>query len=194
VLESLNKEKKMRKTFLIILIMAFVFTSIAWGLKIGGKVLPDKMNAGENELLLNGAGLRKKLIIRVYAGALYLLESCSDANKIIEADEPMAVKMHFIYKAVSPEKLIEAWNTGFSKSDTSNLQEEIATFNSYFTEDAKKDEVYDIIYVPEIGTSVYMNNELKGTIPGLEFKKAVFSIWLGEQTELPKLKKAMLGM
>ena len=184
----------MRKTFLVILIMAFVFTSIAMALEIGGKVLPDKIKAGENELLLNGAGLRKKLIIKVYAGALYLPESCSNANKIIEADEPMAVKMHFIYKAVAPEKLIEAWNTGFGKSDISNLQEEIATFNSYFAEDAKKDEVYDIIYVPEVGTSVYMNNELKGTIPGLEFKKAVFSIWLGEQTELPKLKKAMLGM
>ena len=184
----------MKKILLVILMITFVFTSISWGLKIGGKVLPDKMKAGENELLLNGAGLRKKLIIKVYAGALYILESCSDANAIIEADEPVAVKMHFIYKAVAPEKLIEAWNTGFGKSDISNLQEEITTFNSYFTEDAKKDEVYDIIYVPEVGTSVYMNNELKGTVPGLEFKKAVFSIWLGEQTELPKLKKAMLGL
>ena len=183
----------MRKTFVIILIMTLVFTTVAWGLKIGGKVLPDKMKAGENELFLNGAGLRKKLIIKVYAGALYLKESCSDANAIIEADEPTAVKMHFIYKAVAPEKLIEAWNTGFGKSDISNLREEIKIFNSYFTEDAKKNDIYDIIYIPEEGTSVYMNNEMKGTIPGLEFKKAVFSIWLGEETELPKLKKAMLG-
>ena len=184
----------MRKSISFILITIFVFTSVILALEIGGKVLPDKMKAGENELLLNGAGLRKKFIIKVYAGALYLLENCNDANKIIEADEAMAVKMHFIYKAVAPDKLIEAWNTGFSKSDISDLQEEITLFNSYFTEDAKKDEIYDIIYIPEIGTSVYMNYELKGTVPGLEFKKAVFSIWLGEQTELPKLKKAMLGM
>lgn len=174
--------------------MTFAFTSIAWGLKIGGKVLPDNMKAGDNELTINGAGLRKKLIIKVYAGALYLPKSCSNAKSIIEADEPMAVKMHFIYKSVAPEKLIEAWNTGFGKSEISNLQDEIKTFNSYFTKDAVKNDVYDIIYVPEVGTSVYMNNELKGTIAGLEFKKAVFSIWLGEQTELPKLKKAMLGM
>ncbi|MCD4797083.1 MAG: chalcone isomerase family protein [Candidatus Cloacimonetes bacterium] len=177
----------------ITIVVVFLLTSLLWGLKIGGKVLPDKMKAGENELLLNGAGLRKKLIIKVYAGALYLMQKSSDANAIIEADEPMTVKMHFIYKAVAPEKLIDAWNTGFDKSDIADLQEEIKTFNSYFTEDAKKDDVYDIIYVPEEGTSVYMNNELKGTISGLEFKKAVFSIWLGEQTELPKLKKAMLG-
>ena len=184
----------MKKAILMILIMTFIFTSVLWGLKIGGKILPDKMNAGENELTFNGAGLRKKVVIKVYACALYLMEKESDAKTIIEADEPIAVKMHFIYKAVDPAKLIEAWNTGFGKSDISNLQEAINTFNSYFTENAKKDDVYDIIYVPEVGTSVYMNNQLKGTIPGLEFKKAVFSIWLGEQTELPKLKKAMLGM
>ena len=183
----------MRKTISIILFIVFMFTSVAIALKIGGKVLPDKMKAGENELLLNGAGLRKKLIIKVYAGALYLIQKSSDAKAIIEADEPMAVKMHFIYKSVSPKKLIDAWNTGFSKSDISNLQEEIKTFNSFFIEDAKKDDIYDIIYIPEEGTSVYMNNELKGTISGQEFKKAVFSIWLGEETELPKLKKAMLG-
>ncbi len=184
----------MKKAILFIIILTFIFTSIAWGLKIGGKVLPDNMKAGDNELTINGAGLRKKLIIKVYAGALYLMAKGTDANTIIEADEPMAVKMHFIYKAVAPKKLIKAWNTGFGKSDISNLQEEIKTFNSYFTNDAVKNDVYDIIYVPEVGTSVYMNNQLKGTIPGLEFKKAVFSIWLGEQTELPKLKKAMLGM
>ncbi|MDP8203528.1 MAG: chalcone isomerase family protein [Candidatus Tenebribacter mawsonii] len=184
----------MKRVIFLVLIFTFTFSSIAWGLKIGGKILPDNMNAGENKLMLNGAGLRKKVVIKVYACALYLTEKEQDANSIITADESMSVKMHFIYKAVDPAKLIEAWNTGFSKSDISNLQEEIETFNSYFSKDAVKDDIYDITYIPDVGTSVYMNNELKGTIPGLEFKKAVFSIWLGEQTELPKLKKAMLGM
>jgi len=184
----------MKRVIFLVLIFTFVFSSIGWGLKIGGKMLPDNMKAGENELTINGAGLRKKLVIKVYACALYLMENCKDEKKIIEADEPMAVKMHFIYKAVDPAKLIEAWNTGFSKSDTSNIKKEISAFNSYFTQDAVKNDIYDIVYVPEVGISVYMNNELKGTIAGLEFKKAVFSIWLGEQTELPKLKKAMLGL
>ncbi len=183
----------MNKKLLVVVLFFIVLSSITYGLKIGGKVLPDQIKAGENTLILNGAGIRKKVIFKVYAGALYLLEKNNNALTIIEADEPMSVKMHFIFKSVSPEKLIEAWNSGFSKRDTSNLLEEIVTFNSFFTKDAKKDDIYDIIYVPEQGTSVYMNNELKGTIQGLEFKKAVFSIWLGEETDLPKLKEAMLG-
>ena len=166
----------MNKKLTITILISFFIISLVWSLKIGGKNLPDEFNAGDSTLILNGAGLRKKIIIKVYAGALYLMQKSSDAKAIIEADEPMAVKMHFIYKAVSPKKLIDAWNTGFSKSDISNLQEEIKTFNSYFTENAVKDDIYNIIYVPEEGTSVYMNNELKGTIPGMEFKKEVFSI------------------
>ena len=183
----------MKKTFIIIFIMTFALTSIVWGLKIGGKVLPGKIQAGDNELTINGAGLRKKLIIKVYACALYLMEKESDAKTIIEADEAIAVKMHFIYKAVAPEKLIEAWNTGFAKSDISNLKEQITQFNAMFSADAKKDDVYDITYLPDTGSSLYINGKLIGTVPGFEFKKALFSIWFGNETELPKLRDRMLG-
>ena len=106
----------------------------------------------------------------------------------------MAIRMHFIYKKVEPEKLIEAWNTGFAKSDVSNLQNEIAAFNAWFRQDALKDDVYEMIYIPGNGTSLYINDILQGTLPGLEFKRALFNIWLSEQTELPDLRTAMLDL
>ena len=182
----------MKKTSLLLLVVLFI-SGLAWTLEIGGKILPDKMKAGETELLLNGAGLRKKLIIKVYAGALYLTEKCSNAAKIVADDLPMVVKMHFIYKKVEPEKLIEAWNTGFAKSNISNLQTEIAQFNAMFKQDALKDDVYDIIYVPGEGTGFYINGSLIGTVGGYEFKKALFRIWFSDETELPDLRDGMLG-
>jgi Chalcone isomerase-like len=181
------------KKITLILLAILLLSGIAWALKIGGKVLPDKMMAGDNELLINGAGLRKKLIIKVYAGALYLQEKCTNPAKIVADDEPMAVKMHFIYKKVDPQKLIDAWNTGFAKSDVSNLQAEIAQFNAMFKNDAKKDDIYDIVYVPETGTSLYINGVLIGTVVGYEFKKALFQIWFSDETELPGLRDSMLG-
>ena len=80
-----------------------------------------------------------------------------------------------------------------AKSDTSKLKEQIDQFNSLFTVDAKKDDVYDITYQPEVGSSLYINGNLKGTVEGFEFKKALFTIWFGNETELPKLRDAMLG-
>ena len=182
----------MKKKLLIPMLLLLLASSL-WSLKIGGKMLPDTMKLGDNVLVLNGAGLRKKLIIKVYAGALYLPQPTDNAAQVINSDIPMAVKMHFIYKSVDPAKLIEAWNTGFAKSDISNLKEQITQFNAMFSADAKKDDVYDITYLPDTGSSLYINGKLIGTVPGFEFKKALFSIWFGNETELPKLRDRMLG-
>ena len=184
-----------RKLFWVVL-SVFMMTSFSSAKEIGGVNLPDSLMAGDTKLILNGAGLRKKLFIKVYAGALYLTQKNADAGKIIEADEPMAIRMHFIYDGVSPDKLIEAWNEGFSNAtggDLSPIQKQVDRFNGFFTEEAKANDVYDIVYIPGQGTSVTVKGKLSGTMEGFEFKKAVFSIWLGDKPADSKLKKGMLG-
>ena len=50
-----------------------------------------------------------------------------------------------------------------------------------------------MIYKPGKGVAVIINNKMKGVMPGLEFKKALFAIWLGGKPASGKLKKGMLG-
>ena len=187
----------MIKTLLIVMLAALMVTSLAVAKEIGGATLPDSMTAGKDELVLNGAGLRKKYrFVKVYVGGLYLIQKNADPQKIIEADESMAVKMHFIRDGVSGKKLIDGWTEGFDKATGGNvlpIKEEIDRFNSFFTEEAKKDDVYDIIYIPGQGVSVFIKGTLKGTIKGLDFKKALFSIWLGNKPADSGLKEGMLG-
>jgi hypothetical protein len=52
--------------------------------------------------------------------------------------------------------------------------------------------MFDITY-QEAGVVVYKNKKELGTIQGLNFKKALFGIWLGKDPADSKLKKAMLG-
>ena len=49
------------------------------------------------------------------------------------------------------------------------------------------------IFIPEIGTHVLKNNELVELIPGFDFKKAFFGIFLSNNPIQKNLKKAMLG-
>ena len=187
----------MKKMVLVFMILVFFQASIALGMEIGGIQLPDSLTVNEAKLQLNGAGLRKKVVIKVYAGGLYLLKKETDPAKIIAADEPMVIRMHFIHSKVSKENLVSAWNEGFANATNGNIaaiEKEIGKFNGYFQEDAKKGDVYDVIYLPGQGISVEINGKRKGPIPGHEFKKAVFSIWLGEKPADAKLKKGMLGM
>jgi hypothetical protein len=195
-----GKESLMRKRVFAITLSFFLIASFASAKEIGGVSLPDSLTAGNTKLMLNGAGLRKKaMFIKVYAGGLYLKEKSPDAEKIIAADEPMAVRLHFIYDGVSSEKLIGAWNDGFDKATGRNIapiKKEIDAFNAFFTEEAKKGDIYDFVYIPGEGVTVHMKGASKGTIEGLAFKRALFSIWLGEEladSGLKGLKKGMLG-
>jgi hypothetical protein len=192
-----RKESNMKKLFLGLTLLIIFLISMALGIEIGGVQLPDSLTVHNTKLQLNGVGLRKKAVIKVYAGGLYLLKKETDPAKIISADEPMVIRMHFIYSKVSKEKLVNTWNGGFANATNGNteaIQKEINQFNGYFTEDAKKGDVYDVIYLPGHGISVERNGKRKGPVPGLEFKKAVFGIWLGGKPADAKLKKGMLGM
>ena len=180
----------------MIMLAVILMSPMASAKQIGDVSLPDSMMAGMDELLLNGAGFRKKLFIKVYAAGLYLKEKQTDPQIIMDSDKPMAIRMHFVYSEVSSKKLVDAWNEGFvngTGGKIAPIKTEIDTFNACFSQEAKKSDIYDIIYIPEQGVSVYIKGELKGTIKGLDFKKAVFSIWLGEKPADSKLKRQLLG-
>jgi hypothetical protein len=190
-----ERRRKMKKLLAMVLVV-FMMSPMAVAKQVGKVILPDTLTAGMDELVLNGADFRKKLFIKVYAAGLYLKEKQTDPQKIMDADTPMAIRMHFVYSEVSSKKLVDAWNEGFINGTGGNIapiKTEIDTFNSFFFQEAKKNDIYDIIYVPDKGVSVYIKGELKGTIKGLDFKRAVFSIWLGEKPADAKLKKKMLG-
>jgi len=184
------------KRLLVMVLVVFMLSPAAVAKQVGKVTLPDSLMAGKDELLLNGAGFRKKIFIKVYAAGLYLKEKQTNPQEIMDADTPMAIRMHFVHSEVSSKKLVNAWNEGFVNGTGGNIapiKTEIDTFNAYFSQNAQKNDIYDIIYVPEQGISVYIKGELKGTIKGLDFKKAVFSIWLGKKPADSKLKRKMLG-
>lgn len=186
----------MKRFWVVILLILLCAASDAVSAEIGGANLPDSLMAGTDKLILNGAGLRKKFVVKVYAGGLYLLQKSNDAAKIIAADEPMTIRLHFIHDSVSADKLIGAWNDGFANATGGNitsLKAQIDRFNAFFKQDAKKGDVYDLMYLPGKGVSVSLNAKTAGVVEGLEFKKALFGIWLGEKPADKDLRNGMLG-
>ncbi|GBC60370.1 chalcone isomerase [Desulfonema ishimotonii] len=179
----------------VIILVILMGAPLGFAREIGGVDLPESLIAGKETLMLNGAGLRKKLFIKVYACGLYLKQKSREAPHIVSANEPMAIRMKFIYDGVSNEKLIDAWNEGFENGTSGNIapiQAQVDEFNSFFVREAKKGDVYDIIYTPEAGVRVYIKDKLMGSIQGVEFKKALFAIWLGEKPADTSLRDGML--
>lgn len=165
-------------------------------IKVGGAVLPATETFYGETVTLNGAGVREKLWIDLYAAGLYLNEKTTDAKKVLNAEKPMAIKLHIVSKLISSDKMISAVTEGFEKSTNGNtapIQKEINTLISFFKEDIKKDDIFDLVYLPSKGIIAYKNGEEKGVVPGKEFKKALFGIWLSNSPADDNLKEQMLA-
>jgi hypothetical protein len=62
-----------------------------------------------------------------------------------------------------------------------------------FAEDIQTSDVYDLVYQPAIGCTLIKNNRTIVTVKGLDFKKALYGIWLGSEPAQEDLKLKMLG-
>lgn len=85
---------------------------------------------------------------------------------------------------------------GFEAStggDMSSVKADIDQFMSVFKAEIKEGDVFDLVYVPEEGVKVLKNGEQKDTVGDLEFKKALFGIWLSDEPAQSSLKEDMLG-
>ena len=63
----------------------------------------------------------------------------------------------------------------------------------FFMEDILKNDVFDLVYLPAKGVVAYKNGEEKGVVPGKEFKKALFGIWLSNRPADDDLKESLLA-
>ncbi|MFW6081378.1 MAG: chalcone isomerase family protein [Desulfosalsimonas sp.] len=179
----------------------FSAVSFAGAAEVGDATLPDKISVEGRELVLNGAGLRKKLFIDVYAAGLYLRQPEKDHEKIMAADETMALKIKILTGMLSSEKFTEAALEGFEEATNGNtgpIQDEIDLFISAFDEEIEKGDEFDIHYVGGEGTKVYKNqrDEPEVVVPGMPVKKALFGIWISNRSEknLQKLREKLLDL
>ena len=179
-------------------LLATAIAPPAQAAKVAGVKLEDsvQISADTPKLALNGAGVRKKLFIKVYVGALYLQNKATSVDAVLNQTGANRVLMHFLYKKVGRDKLVDGWKEGFSGNSSAaemeKLQARLADFNGLFT-DAKKGDVILLDYLPGEGTRVTINGQAKGTIPGADFNKALLKVWLGNSPVDSRLKEAMLG-
>ncbi|MFK7996064.1 MAG: chalcone isomerase family protein [Granulosicoccus sp.] len=166
--------------------------------KVAGVELQESVSAGETELVLNGAGLRKKLFFKLYVGSLYVKQAMKGANaeSLVQADESMLIQLDILSDLLTRDKLIKALNDGFDKSTGGNIapvEEQVSIMIESLNQPITPGDIYRIMYTPESGTTVMVGDQTLATLEGLPFKQAVFGIWLSKNPVQSSLKQAMLA-
>lgn len=191
------------KKLVLVLGIALSFYNLSAQITLKGAEIPGNMvlknDTMQYNLILNGAGIRNKYFIDVYVAGLYLLEKSDKDKKVIDADEPMAVRMHIISSAVTMDRMAEAIREGFDRSllgRTSKYRSQIDMIVDIFkSEPVKVGDVYDIFYTPGKGVTANKNGvDYQILIPGMGFKKALMGIWLCPNPVDENLKQGMLGL
>lgn len=166
-------------------------------LTLNGITLPAKVKQDNTELVLNGGGIRKKLFFKLYTGGLYLPAKSKSGNEIVNADKPVAMRLAITSGVLNSSNMSEAIQEGFGKSlkgNTAPMQAKIDAFIDIFRkEEIKEGDVFEVWYTTAEGVRGYKNGKLKGTITGLDFKKALFGIWLSDTPVDEDLKTGLLG-
>ncbi len=182
----------------LFLVAAFItYGMLSAQTKIGNVTLPNTLKTSTSTLYLNGGGIREKYWMNMYVGGLYVEKKTTDAEAIIKADAPMAITLHIVSGLITSSRMSEAVEEGFLKStknNTSSLKDRIETFKAVFEkEEIKINDVYNIVYLPGTGVVILKNKLKQATIKGLDFKRALWGIWLCDDPADDDLKEGMLG-
>jgi long-chain acyl-CoA synthetase len=165
--------------------------------EVAGVKVDDSLRVGGSELLLNGAGLRSKLFIKVYVGALYVGQKSTSPAAIFDSPQPRRMVMRLL-RDLDAETLASAMDEGLKNNlspaelaDMKTQAEQLAGIMKAIGK-AREGDTIAIDFSAD-GVAVSLNGETRGKVAGPGFAKALLKVWLGEKPADASLKKALLG-
>jgi hypothetical protein len=167
--------------------------------EVSGVKFDDTVKVAGKDLKLNGAGMRTKFIIKVYAAGLYLPEKNRNVAEIQKMDGPRRVTLVMMRELTSDEfgqAFMTGLNNNLGPAEKSQYVSQISKFGEMFgaINGLKKGDVLHLDYIPGTGTQAELNGKKVGeAVPELGFYNAVLRIWIGDKPADSSLKPALLG-
>jgi len=167
--------------------------------EVAGVKFDDTTSVAGKELKLNGAGLRTKVIFKVYAAGLYLTEKKTTVPDVLAVAGPRRVAITMLREVSSDDfgkAFMDGLNANTDKNERSKILTQTMKFGEIFAQiqTLKKGDQLQLDWLPGEGTQCYLNGKKIGELmPDMAFYNAVLRIWLGDHPVDSSLKPALLG-
>jgi hypothetical protein len=179
--------------------LACAFSQGAAATEVSGIKFDDSIKVAGKDLKLNGAGVRTKFVIKLYAAGLYLTDKKTTVPEVLKSDGPRRMTL-VMMREISSDAFGSAFMAGLNdnvdKAEKSKIVSQISKFGEMFAsiDGLKKGDVLHLDWTPGSGTQCELNGKKVGELlPDLAFYNALLSIWLGEKPVDSSLKPALLG-
>ena len=171
-----------------------LLSSQAFALDVAGVNVSPTVVIHQKTLSLNGAGIRKKLFVKVYVGSLYTERKVTIPAQLLADPGEKLVRMNFVHSKVEKEKIIEGFAEGLMNNSPEVARSADAkAFLSWFTSDFIAGDTVDISLAADGTVTATHNGKALGTVRNPELARAVLLIWFGDKPADGGLKKGMLG-
>jgi len=183
--------------------IAILMLTLPWdasAARVAGIDLAERTTVGACHLVLNGAGLRKRMFFKLYVVGLYVTEKRQSPVDLLSLAGPKRISITLL-RTVPALELVDALRDGVRRNSSpgeyetvKGRLEELAAKMLPLLEGTKGD-VVTFDWLPEAGTRVGVNGvERSGTIAGADVYAALLKVWLGEDPASGALKKSLLGL
>lgn len=182
-----------------IVCLVFAGAGTAGAATLEGQRFDDGVRLANQQLQLNGVGVRAVMFIKGYVAALYLHEKAASLQDMVEMQGAKRLQLRMLHGA-APEDFNKALASGIRKNTSegefTRLQARIGQLEQTILSigGIRKGDVINFDYLPELGTTLSVNGAGKGAaIAGADFYAAVLGIFVGEHPVDPRLKRGLLG-
>lgn len=165
--------------------------------EVAGVKIDERIKVGNSDLVLNGAGLRSKVFIKVYVGALYVTQKASTASALLDAASPRRMTMRLL-RDLDSETLYGALRDGLkennSEAELLALKAPVEQFAELMKKigNARSGDTVAIDFTAD-GVGLSLNGEARGKVSSAPLARALLKVWLGDNPVDASLKKALLG-
>jgi len=182
----------MRK--LAVALSFLLLSSHAFALDVAGVNVPPTVVLQQKTLSLNGAGIRKKFLFKVYVGSLYTERKVATPAQLLADPGDKLVRMNFVYKKVDKGDIVKAFAEGLENNSPAVARSaEAKAFLSWFTADFVAGDTVDISLSADGTVAASHNGKTLGMVRSPALVQGVLLIWFGEKPADGDLKKGMLG-
>jgi hypothetical protein len=164
---------------------------------LGVKFPTEKVIDGKT-LKLNGVSYLKKLgFVKVYAVGLYLEQTTTNPDEIIESEQVKYMLTHYLTGKATAKKIREGFIELIEKGNPEDLvaanRSDIETYASWLDADMQPGLTSESLYVPGKGLTLTYQGKVKGTIPGSTFAQMYYRYNVGENAD-KKIREGLLGL
>ncbi len=166
---------------------------------VEGVRFEDKTTVNAKELMLNGAGMRSRLIIKAYAVGLYLPERKTSAEDVLSMNGTKRIELVALMN-LPPDQLayamVKSIGHNHTQAEMEGLQERVDELRADLLtlHEVPKGSVLLIDWLPNAGTRLtFQGYKIGRDIPGEDFYQAILRVWIGNKPAQDDLKEALLG-